>query len=157
MKSRGKQEAETTREFLEQLAKDRGPILTDDEYENVRSSVLRSLANPPRVEWAVAAPGLISILIGIGLLVAVLLTWITAPEDTTMSRLIVGLLFVGLGSYFFFGNLLACRASVRRSYGERITEINDLFQSGLISKQEHETIRQAIEHKGALRVQNAKT
>ena len=139
------------------LAADQGTILTDEEYESMRSSQLETLARPPRVEWAVAGPGLICILIGVGLLVAALLTWITAPEDTTMNRLMIGLLLLGLGSYFFFGNLHVCRAAYRRPLTERISEIDDLLRSGLISSQEHETIRQAIEHESTFRVQNAET
>src|SRR6266568_526287 len=147
MKSRRKQEGDTAKEFLEQLAADRGTILTDEEYESMRSSQLQTLARPPRVEWAVAGPGLLCILLGVGLLVAALLTWITAAEDTTMNRLMIGLLLVGLGSYFFFGNLHACRAAFRRPFTERISEIDDLLRSGLITAQEHESIRKAIEHK----------
>ncbi len=157
MKPRRKQEADTAKEFLEQLAADRGPVLTDEEYESMRSWQLQTLAKPPRIEWAVAAPGLVCILIGVGMLVAALLTWVKAPEDTTMNRLMIGLLLVGLGSFFFFGNLRACRAVTSRSYAERKTEIDDLLRSSLISTQEHETIRQAIEHEGVPRVQNAET
>jgi len=157
MKSRRKQEADTPKEFLEMLAADRGTVLTDEEYESMRLSQLESLARPPRVEWAVAGPGLVCILIGVGLLVAALLTWITAPEDATMNRLMIGLLLVGLGSYFFFGNLHVCRAAYRRPVTERLSEIDDLLRSGLITAQEHESIRQAIEHESVFRVQNAET
>jgi hypothetical protein len=115
------------------------------------------LARPPRIEWAVAAPGLVSILIGVGLLVAALVSWVTAPENTTMSRLMMGLVLAGLGSFFFFGNLRACRVALRRSCAERHVEINDLLRSGLITAQEHETIRHAIEHESTSRVQNAET
>ncbi len=139
------------------LAADRGKILSDEEYESMRSSQLESLARPPSVEWAVAGPGLVCILIGVGLLVAALLTWITAPEDTTMNRLMIGLLLVGLGSYFFFGNLHACRAAYRRPFAERLGEVDELLRSGLITAQEHESIRRAIEHESVFRVQNAET
>lgn len=139
------------------LATDRGTILTDEEYGSMRSSQLASLARPPRIEWAVAGPGLVCILIGVGLLVAAFLTWITAPEDTTMNRLLIGLLLVGLGSYFFFGNLHACRAAYRRPFTERLSEIDDLLRSGLITAQEHESIRRTIEHESAFRVQNTTT
>jgi len=157
MKPRRKQEGDTAKEFLEQLAADRGSVLADEEYESVRSWQLQTLAKPPRIEWAVAAPGLACILVGVGLLVAALLTWITAPEDSTMNRLMIGLLLAGLGSYLFFGNLRACRAATRRPYSERKTEIDDLLRSGLITAQEHETIRQAIDHESVLRVRNAET
>jgi hypothetical protein len=157
MKSRRKQEADTPKEFLEMLAADRGTVLTDEEYESMRLSQLESLARPARVEWAVAGPGLVCILIGGGLLVAALLTWITAPEDTTMNRLMIGLLLVALGSYFFFGNLHTCRAAYRRPVSERLREIDDLLRSGLITAQEHESIRQMIEHESVFRVQNAET
>jgi hypothetical protein len=157
MKSRRKQESDGAKEFLEQLAADRGTILTGEEYESIRSSRLQDLARPPRIEWAVAGPGLVSILIGVGLLVAALLTWITASKDTTMSRLFLGLLLIGLGSYFFFGNLRACRAATQRRRTDRMSEIDDLLHSGLITAQEHETIRQAIENESASRVQNAET
>ncbi len=133
MKPRRKQESDIAKEFLEQLAADRGSVLADEEYESVRSWQLQTLAKPPRIEWAVAAPGLACILVGVGLLVAAMLTWITAPEDSSMNRLMIGLLLAGLGSYLFFGNLRACRAATRRPYSERKTEIDDLLRSGLIT------------------------
>lgn len=157
MKSRRKEDGDSAKEFLEQLAVDKGTILTDEEYEGMRSFQLEMLAKPPRVEWVVAGPGLVCILVGVGLLVAALLTWITAPEDTTMNRLMIGLLLLGLGSYFFFGNLHVCRAAYRRPLPERIGEIDDLLRSGLITAQEHERIRRTIEHETAFRVQNAET
>ena len=150
MKSTRKKEDDTAKEFLKQLAADRGTILTDEEYESIRLSQLQDLARPPRIEWAVAAPGLACILVGVGFLVAALPTRI-------MSRLVFGLFLVGLGSLFFFGVLLACRSAARRPYTERMTEIGDLLRSGLITAQEHETIRQAIEHQNPVRVQNAET
>jgi hypothetical protein len=149
MKSRRKQEGDTAKEFLEQLLADRGTILTDEEYQDIRSWQLQTLAKPPRVEWAAAGPGLLCILIGIGLLVSVLLTWITAPEETTMNRLAMGVILAGLGSHFFFGNLRACRPAFRRPYPERIAEIDELLRSGLITAPEHESIRQAIEQERA--------
>lgn len=155
MKPCRKQEADTAKEFLTQLAADKGPLLADEEYESMRSWQLQTLAKPPRIEWAVAAPGLVCILVGVGLFVAALLTWVTAPEDTTMDRLMIGLLLAGLGSYFFFGNLRACRALTSRPYSERRTEIDDLLRAGLITAQEHATISQAIEHESVLRVQHA--
>ena len=157
MKPRGKQEGDTAKEFLEQLAADKGSVLTDEEYESVRSWQLQNLAKPPRVEWAIAAPGLVGMLVGVGLLIAAMVTWVTAPEDTTMNRLMIGLLLVGLGSYFFFGNLRACRAVTSRSYAERKTEIDDLLRAGLITAQEHETTRKAIDRESVFRVQNAET
>jgi hypothetical protein len=157
IKSHRKLEGDTAKEFLEQLAADKGAILTDEEYDSVRSSQLQTLARPPRIEWAVAGPGLLCICIGVGLLVAALLTWITAPEDTTMNRLMTGLLLIGLGSYFFFGNLHACRAAFRRPYNGRISEIDGLLRSGLITSPEHEIIKQAIEHECAIKVQSADT
>src|SRR5882724_12519528 len=96
MKPRRKQESDTAKAFLEQLAADRGSVLADEEYESVRSWQLQTLAKPPRIEWAVATPGLACILVGVGLLVAALLTWITAPEDSSMNRLMIGLLLAGL-------------------------------------------------------------
>jgi hypothetical protein len=156
MKSSRKLKDDTAKEFLTQLAADRG-ILTDEDYQSVRFSQLQDLARPPRVEWAVAGPGLACLLVGVGFLVAALLTWTATPEDSTMSRLTFGLLLIGLGSLFFFGNLRACRRTARRPYAERLNEIDDLLRSGLITAQEHETIRQAIEHETTVRVQNAKT
>jgi len=145
MKQRCKQEGDTAKEFLEQLAADRGTILTDEEYESVRSWRLETLAKPPRIEWEIAGPGLACVIVGIGLLVAALVTWITATDDTTMNLLMIGVLLVGLGSYFFLGNLLVCRGATRRPCSERKDEVDDLLRSGLITSQEHETIRQAIE------------
>jgi hypothetical protein len=157
MKSRRKQEADTPKEFLEMLAADRGAILTDEEYDSLRASQLEALAKPPRVEWSVAGPGLVCILIGLGLLVTALMTWITAPEDTTMNRLMIGLMLLGLGSYFFFGNLHACSTEYRRPFAERVSEIDGLLRLSLITAQEHESIKQAIEHESASRIQNAET
>jgi hypothetical protein len=157
VKSTRKKDGDTAKEFLNQLAADRGTILPDEDYESIRLSRLQDLARPPRVEWAVAAPGLACILVGVGFLVAALLTWTAAPENSAMSRLVFGLLLVGLGSLFFFGNLRACRTAARRSYTERMSEIDDLLRSGLITAQEHGTIRQAIEHESIVRVQNAET
>jgi hypothetical protein len=57
MKSHRKLEGDTAKEFLEQLAADKGAILTDEEYDSVRSSQLQTLARPPRIEWAVADRG----------------------------------------------------------------------------------------------------
>jgi hypothetical protein len=145
MKTRHKQEGDTTKEFLEQLAADKGTVLTDEEYVSIRSGQIQTLAKPPRIEWAIAAPGLACVLVGGGLFVAALLNWTTAPENSTMNRLMIGLLLVGLGSYFFFGNLRACRAVASRSNAERRTEIDDLLRSGLITAPEHETIKQAID------------
>jgi hypothetical protein len=153
MKPRRKQEAGTAKDFLRQLAEDKGPVLTEQEYESVRSWQLRTLAKPPRIEWAIAAPGL-AFLVGVGFLVTALLTWITTPEDSTMNRLMMGVLLAGVGSYFFFGNFRICGAGARRSHSERKAEIDDLLRSGLITSQEHETIRQAIHHKSVFRSQN---
>ena len=157
MKSNSQLDGDTVKEFLERLAADKGTILTDEEYEDVRSSTLQRLAKPPRIEWVVAGMGILCILIGIGLFVTALLTWVTAAEDTTMKRLMVGLVLIGLGSFFFFGNLQACRAAFRRPFAERISEIDDLLRCGLITAPEHENIRQAIGQEQALRVQNVKT
>jgi hypothetical protein len=150
MKSRRKQETDTAKRFLQQLAVDRGTILTDEEYENARSSQLQDLARSPRVQWAVAGPGIVCMLVGMGLSVAALLPWITGAEDATIGHLMLGLLLVGFGSYFFFGNLHACRAATRRPYTERISELDDLLRSGLITAREHEGIKHTIEHETAL-------
>jgi hypothetical protein len=157
MKSTRKHNGDTAKEFLEQLAADRGTILNDQDYESIRLVRLQDLARPPRVEWAVAAPGLACILLGVGVLVAALFTGTAASAERSLGSMVFGLLLVGLGSLFFFGNLRACSAATRRPYAERMSEIDDLLRSGLITTQEHETIRQAIDHESTVRVKKAET
>ncbi len=145
MKSTRKMEDDTAKEFLRQLAAERGKILTDEDFESIRLTRLEDLARPPRIEWAVSGPGLACILVGIGLVVAALLT-------RNVSLLLFGPTLVGFGSYLFFGNLRACRTAMRRPCTERLGEIDDLLRSGLITAKEHETIKQAIEHESTVRV-----
>jgi hypothetical protein len=145
MKPSRKQQARRAEGFLRELEASKGTVLTDEEYEGARARQLQTLAKPPRIEWVVAGPGLVGILVGIGFLVAAWVTWVAAPGDSTRNRLMIGLVLVGLGSLFFIGNLLACRTATRRPCAERKAEIDDLLRSGLITTQEHETVKHAIE------------
>ena len=145
-------ECDTVKGFLEQLAADRGTLLTEEEYQSLRSSQLRDLEKPSRSGWLVAAPGLAFLLIGIGIVIAILARWNSASADAAVGQLMLGILLTVLGSCFSFGYIRGAIAEARRTYPERVTEVDELLRSGLITAKEHETIRRSIESDGRARV-----
>jgi hypothetical protein len=146
MKRRYHTEENAAKPFLERLAADRGTLITDEEYLGWRSYVLQTLARPPHIEPAVAIPWLICALVGVCLLVLGFIKWLSAPEETTMDRWAFGVLLAGLGLYFFVRNIRACRSAVNRPAAERAAEADELLRAGLITSDEHATIKQAIEN-----------
>src|SRR5437899_2702456 len=102
MKPNKREDCDTLKQFLEQLAADRGVVITDEEYESLRSSELQSLAKPQRMGWIVVIPGLVFLLIGIGFSVSALVSLASVLEEAALIRLMFGIFLAGLGSYFFF-------------------------------------------------------
>ncbi len=148
-----KKECDTVKGFLEQLAADRGTVFTEKEYKDLRSSQLRELAKSQWRGWLiVAVPGLVFFLIGVAIVIVILARWSSASADADLGQLGLGILLTVLGGYCFFRYLRVCIADARRPYSERVTEVDDLLRSGLITAKEHETIRRAIERESHPRV-----
>lgn len=135
---------ESAKDFLETLEADRHELLTEAEYQDWRSWQLQALAHPPSVEWAVFIPALMAF---IGGLIGILIgfdRWQYDIESGGMCVLI-GLGIGGWGAYVGFGNLQMCRSIRKKSRLERLAEVEEIFTSQLITPEEHEQIKAAIE------------
>jgi hypothetical protein len=141
----------STKDFLIELSADRGAVLTDEEYNDVRSWILRSLAEPPQLSRSMVAITTGLILLGLAFATPNAIKLITSNDvESAGLWLIIGLSWCVLGAWLLVGTLSEYRTATRRTTAERITEIDDLLRHHLLSSEEHRSIKHSIQEQRRL-------
>jgi hypothetical protein len=136
-------DADNPQVLLQSLAAERGRMLTEAEYQQMRQSILDELARGPRYRpFTVFTFGVVSVLLlgatalGVGL-------W---RNDTPGGVVLALAAAACLAVWFFVGWRISqsVRAELRRPLADRLTELDQLRAARLVSEAEFESIRAAI-------------
>ncbi|HUS36658.1 MAG TPA: hypothetical protein VM680_15010, partial [Verrucomicrobiae bacterium] len=141
----------STKDYLIELAADRGAVLTDEEYQDVRSSILRSLAAPPHLSKFAVATTTVLILVGLAFVTPNAIKLITSNDvESAGLWLMIGVASCVLGAVLLMGTFSEYRTATRRTTAERIFEIDDLLRDHLLSPEEHRSIKHSIQEQRRL-------
>ena len=99
--------ADSPKEFLQMLQSNRGTWVTDQEAAEWRTSVLESLAYPPKLELPVALAWLSIAITGAVILAIAVVRWMDEKLESAVNFLGAGILLMVVGVYFFISNYLA--------------------------------------------------
>lgn len=134
---------DSAKAVLISLAADRGGILTEAEYREMRGTVLSELAMGPRLALSTLVTfGVVGVIL-LGFFMVGFFVWLHHPRTEWL--LLASTLFcMGLWVYVLRKYLRGVRELSRLSVLERLTEVTELRDSKLISQEEFESIYASI-------------
>jgi len=128
---------------LRWLEVERGSILTEREYQEMRETVIEELARGPHCRLSILITfGVVGLLLLVVTIIGLAIAVRRVVPDYTLG--LVGLCALGAWAYALRSYVQAVRTHSRRSLGERLAELEGLHRENLITQAEFDRIYAAV-------------